>query len=93
MADGIAEGDVLSALVHKDLCQRGSHKIQGTNRRSGEECEEVSIIASSDAVVDPDTMMIGRLDAVVAEAAVVSPGRSPDVAGLAVLCRHFHSSS
>ena len=34
--------------------------------------------------------MVLRFDAVVADAAVVAPGRPPNVAGFAVLCGYFH---
>ena len=93
VADGIADRNVLPTLVHKDLGQRGRHKIQRANGRGSEEREEVSIIASADTVIYPDTVMVGRLNAIVAETAVVSTRRSPDVAGFAILCRHFHGSS
>ena len=55
--------------------------------------EEEAVVPPPDAIVEPDTVMVLRLDASVADAAVVGAWRTPDIATLAVFRRDFHGSS
>jgi len=54
------------------------------------EREEVPVVAPSDTVVQPYTMVVLRLDAVVADATVMGARRAPYVAAFAVLGWDFH---
>ena len=52
---------------------------------------KVPVIASANAVIDPDTVMVLSFNTVVADPTVMASWRSPDVARLAVLGREVHS--
>lgn len=93
MCHGGSEGDVLSALIDEHLNEAGGDNIYSQQGRRGNKCEEVSVVAFSDTVVQPDAMMVVTLDAVVAHPAVVSSRWSPDVAGSAVFHGKFKSGS
>jgi hypothetical protein len=54
-----------------------------------DEGEEVSVITTSNAVVQPYAMVVLRFDTAVAHLAVVASRRTPDTAAPAVLDRHF----
>ena len=57
------------------------------------ESNKIPIIASADAIVDPYTVVVLCLYAVVADPAMVTAWRPPDVASLAVFGRNIHRSS
>lgn len=90
VVDGGAERDGLATRVDKDLSEGCAEEIERNERGRGDEGEEVAVVPAANAVIEPDAVMIVRLDTVVAEAAVVSPGRAPDIAGAAVLDGDFH---
>lgn len=82
--------DMALICIHNNLRQTRSKYIKSQKRTCRKEHEEIPVIATAYTVVDPDAMVVLRFDAVVADAAVVAPGWSPDIAGFAVLCGHFH---
>ena len=53
--------------------------------------EEEAIIASPYAIINPDTVMVYSLNAIIAHPTMVAPWRPPNVAGFTVLGRHVHS--
>jgi hypothetical protein len=79
--------------VHEDVCETSGEEEAADNRTSGDEGEEVAVVSTSDAVIEPDAVVILSLDAVVADSTVVTSRWPPDIAGLAVLSGDFHSSS
>jgi hypothetical protein len=72
-------------------CAR-SEEVYPHERATGNESEEVPVVPSSHAVVEPEAMVVLRLDAVVADAAVVAARRAPDVAGFAEFGRDFEGA-
>ena len=61
-----AKGDALLALINEDLCERGAQEIESKQGAGGYESEKVAIVTPANAVVEPDTVMILGLDAVIA---------------------------
>lgn len=55
------------------------------DRQRDEEHEEVSVVSATNAVVDPRTVMVEHLDAVIANGAMRTPRRSVELAGNAPL--------
>lgn len=86
------KGNVLSIHINQDLCETGSSKVETHNRSSCDEGEEVAVVATTDAIIEPYTVMVLRLDAIIAYSAVVASRWAPDIAGLAILDRHLHGS-
>lgn len=70
-----------------EACKSEKDSQKGTGADKG---EEVPVIAPANAVVEPNTVVILSVYAVVADTAVVATRRSPDVAGFAILYRYFH---
>jgi len=85
-----AEGDILPVHVDQNLSEACAEKIESDKRTRRDEGEEVTVVSSSYTVIDPDTVMILSLNAVVTYPAMVTTCRSPDIAGFAVLGWHFH---
>ena len=50
----------------------------------GYETKKVAVVASANTIVQPDAVMVLRINAVVANPAMVASGRPPDVTGLTV---------
>jgi hypothetical protein len=83
---------VLSVHVDEDLGEICTQDEETQYCTEGKECEEISVVSASDAIVDPNTMVVLGLDTVVANSTVVTSRRTPDVASFAVFGWHFHSS-
>ena len=83
---------MLLILVDYKLDETKAEEEEPEDCTGCNEGEEISVIAASNAVVEPDTVMILGLDAVIAYSAMVSSRRTPDIASLAILGRDFHSS-
>lgn len=90
VADGGAEGDFLALLVNEDLSEGCPSEVEPKECGAADEGEEIAVVATADAVVEPDAVVVLGLDAVVAQAAVVRPRGAPDVACFAVLGGHLH---
>jgi hypothetical protein len=92
VGQGVAKRHVV--LVGKDeyLGQGGSQHEERKQRSRGDEGEEVSVVTSADAVIEPHAMMVLQLDTVVAVSAVMTSWRSPDLTSLAELGRNLHGS-
>lgn len=69
--------------------ETGGPQVDAEKGARGDKGEEVPVIAPPDAVVEPQAVVVLRVNAVVAHAAVMAARRSPDVARLAVLGRYF----
>lgn len=73
--------------------QTGSEQKQPDERSGRHEGEEVAIISPANTVVEPDAMMILRLNAIVTDTAMMGSRGTPDVTCLAVLRWHLHGGS
>lgn len=87
---GCAERDILPVHIDQNLSKACAEKVESDKRTRRDEGEEIAVVSSSHTVVDPNTMMILSLDAVVTYPAMVTTCRSPDIASFAVLGWHFH---
>lgn len=79
-------------LVRKsnDLTQTSESQKKRKYRPRADESKEKSVVASTNAIVEPDTVVVECLDTVVTDSAVITSRWSPDVAGLAVLDWDVH---
>lgn len=75
------------------MSQAGEGQQKPEHSTSSDKTKEISVVASAHAVVEPDTVMIQRLNTVVANSAVVTSRGSPDVTRFAVLDRYVHGGS
>lgn len=81
---------MVSVLPHQEVGQRCGEQEQTQNSARCDKGEEISVVASADAVVQPHAVMVLRLHAGIADTAVVSTGRTPNIARLAVLDWYLH---
>lgn len=88
--DRVAKADMVLLPVHQNLCQGGADKVQSKNGCRADEGEKITVVATTNAVVEPYTVMVLGLNTVVAQAAVMSAWRTPQLACLAVLDRDLH---
>jgi hypothetical protein len=72
------------------LGQRRAKEQEAQKSERANKNKEVTVVATANAVVDPDTVMVLRLDTVVTDAAMMGARRAPDIAAFAVLCWNFH---
>ncbi|KFY06261.1 hypothetical protein V492_08095 [Pseudogymnoascus sp. VKM F-4246] len=72
------------------LDDRSSDAVHSHQRSSRYEGEEIPVVPPPHTVVQPHAVVVVRLDAVIADAAVVAAGRAPDMTGLAVFHGHLH---
>lgn len=72
------------------MAERTECEKQTKKRGCTDEGEKVAVIPSAHTVVDPYTVMVQSLDAVIADPAMIAPSRTPDIAGLAILDWHVH---
>jgi hypothetical protein len=70
----------LSVNPDEKMRQRCSKEEKSQNRSASDEGKEISVIAASNASVEPDTVMILGFDTVVAHAAMMSARGSPEIA-------------
>ena len=78
--------------IRDNVAQTRKRKEKSQKCASTDKAEEESVVAPPYTIVDPDTVMIQRLYTVVADSAVVTAWRPPDVARLAVFDRYIHGS-
>lgn len=90
MLHALAERDLLAVRVGNDLDETRADEVGGENCGRGNKCKEISVVAFSDTVIEPDTVVVVGLDTVIAKATVVGTWRAPDVASSAVLNGDFH---
>lgn len=76
--------------VHKNLCKARGKEIGSHERPKRDKCKEIAVVAAANTIIEPDTMMIMSLDAVIANPAMMTTRWSPDVAGFAVFDWHLH---
>lgn len=88
--NGIAECSSVSRSPHEHVYQTSDQEVHAKKCGRHDKCEKVAIVSSTNAVVEPHTVMILRLNAVVTYTTVMGPRRSPDVAALAELGWDFH---
>lgn len=89
--DRLAERDTLAMLVNEELSKTRTDQVKCKKRGGSDKGKEIAVIAFTDTVVEPDTVMVMGLDAVVAKATVMSTRGTPDIARPAVLHRYLHS--
>jgi hypothetical protein len=82
-------------LIHVDqnLGKACAKKVETKEGGERDEGEKVAVVASSNTIVQPDTMMVLSFNAVVAYSAMMTSWWTPDVTSLAVLSGYFHRSS
>jgi hypothetical protein len=90
VVNGCTKRRVVTCPPYEDMRQTSPEQKQTEQSRGANEHEEVPIITTSDAVIEPDTMMILGLDAIVANTTVMGTRRSPDVAAFAILGWNLH---
>ena len=89
--DGAAESDLLTSRMQGKMCNAGTDEKKPENGRRGYKGEEIAVIPSANAVVQPHAVMILRFDTVIADTTMMGSRWTPDVAGFAVFRWHFHS--
>jgi len=72
-------------LMMKDVNQAEHKDTNHVETQRYQEHEEVSVVSPANAVVDPRTVVVKDLNAVVADTAVTAPGGSVELAGDAPL--------
>ena len=72
------------------MSSRSSGSEEAKDSGSSHEREEISVIASSNAIIQPHTVVVVGFYTIVADAAVVPARGAPEVAGAAVFCGDFH---
>ena len=91
--DGSFEGDALLRLISQTVPKAGEGKKDAQYSTETNEGKEVSVITPSNTVVDPPAMVVLCLYAVIANPAMMAPGRPPDVACLTIFGWHVHGCS
>jgi len=82
---------VFLGLPNKQVGQACPKKKQADQSARTDEDKEIAIIAASNAVVEPDTVMVLCLDTVVTNTTMMGARRAPNIAAFAVLCGYLHS--
>ena len=72
------------------MANAGERKKEAEYGASADKAKEVPVIPTADTVVQPNTVMVQSLDAVVAYSAVIASWWPPDIATFAVLDRNIH---
>lgn len=93
LIDGFTKSDTFHHHIAKDMSKTSREKEDGEYSACSNEGEEVTVISASNAIVEPDTVMVQGFNAVVAYSAVIATRWTPDAAGLAVLYWHIHGSN
>lgn len=78
-------------VISNDLAQRCTSQQKARDGRCADESEKITIVASTDTVVDPYTVMVQSVNTVVANTTMIASRRSPYVASFAILHGHIHS--
>lgn len=77
--------------VSQKLPEAAKGKEKSQERSGANKGEEVAVVSAAHTIVQPDTMVIKCLNAVVAHPAVIASRWSPNVACLTVFDRDVHS--
>ena len=77
-------------MVGNHMAQTGESQVKTQEGCRTNEGEEITIVASADAVVQPHTMVIQSFDTIVAHSTMIASRWSPDIAALAVFHRYIH---
>ena len=86
----LCEGDVTRRSISEAMAETGEGQEEAKECCGADESDEISVVAPANTIVDPNAMVVLGFYTIIANSAMVTPGRSPDVAGLAVFCRHVH---
>ena len=92
MINRCAEGNLFSVHIDENLGKTCTKEEEPNDCSSCNEGEEISVIAASNAVVEPDTVMILSLNTIITYSAMVSSRRSPYIASFAIFGGDFHGS-
>lgn len=87
------ERDVVLRFIRDALSETRKGQVNAEKCTRGDERKEIAIIATANAIVQPDAVVIQCFDTIIAYSAVITSRWSPDVAGFAVFDRNVHSSS
>lgn len=88
--DSMPKAGVIADHPDQDMGKAGSQQETSQGRAGSDKGQKVAVITTTNAVVEPDAVVVLRFDTRVTYATMVCSWRSPDVARLAVLDRHFH---
>jgi hypothetical protein len=80
----------LLRTIHKNMRQRRSRQKLGEKSAGRNKGKEITIVAATDAVVQPHAVVVQCFHTVVTPSTVVATRRSPDVTSLAILYRDIH---
>ena len=86
----ISKTRVFLVSPDKEMGQARSEKKKAEQCTRTDKCEEIAIVATSNAIVEPNTVVILRFNTIVTNAAMMGSRRAPDVAALAVLGWYLH---
>lgn len=89
----IRESCIISIHPDEEVGKRCSKKEPGQECPGHDEDKELAVVSAANAIVEPDAVVVLRLDASVAYPTVVRSGWSPDLTGLAEFDRHLHGCS
>ena len=91
MLDGAPEREVVIGGIFQAVTEATEYKVKPQQRACAYKAEEIAIVSSPDTIIDPHTVMIQALNAIVADPAMMASWRPPNVAGLTIFSRHVHS--
>ncbi len=74
------------------MSEAGEHEENAKEGARAHKREEIPVVSSSNAVIDPYTMMVLCFYAAVTYSAMMTSWRPPDVACLTVLCGNVHGA-
>lgn len=89
---GVCGRRVVLGLPRPNVCGAGGEEVDSQQRARRDECVKVAVVTPTHAVIQPHAMVVLRLDAVVAYAAVVAARGAPDVTRFAVFCGDFEGA-
>jgi hypothetical protein len=78
--EGMCKVGVVSLHPYQDVSKTGTEEVEAQECARSDKGQKVAVIATTNTVVQPNTVVILRLDARVTDAAVMSAWGPPDVA-------------
>lgn len=78
--------------IHQNVRQAGTKQEKCKNGRGANKGEKIPVVTAADTIVEPDTVMVKRLNTIVAGTTMVAARGPPYVACLTVFHRYVHCS-
>lgn len=92
IGNGITKGDIVGLAIYENLRQAGANEEETKESCCRDKGEEVTVISTANAIIEPDAVMVVTFDAIIAHATMMTTRGSPDITRLAVLDGDFHGS-